>query len=259
MRAVLIDLDGVIYDSKSIINNAAKTIDWLNTQSIAYLFVTNTSSIPRQAIVEKLAKFQINVDPQKILTPLVVARDWLRQHQPGAIALFLPPASVTEFNEFQIIEDTDESGADAVLIGDYGESWNYQSLNRAFRLLKSSEKPVLVALGMSRYWHSLDGLTLDVGPYIKALEFASECQTVVMGKPSRSFFDCAVAMLAINPDEIVMIGDDIKSDIGAAQQAGLKTILVRTGKFSKEDLSGDVEPDWVVDSIADLPELWSSL
>ena len=259
MKAVLIDLDGVIYDSKSVFPHAADSIEWLNQNQIPYLFVTNTTSKSLQTIIEKLAGYGIETQAEQILTPLTVAQDWLRGECAEPIALFLTENSKLEFAEFEIYDRQIHSNLGAVLIGDYGELWSHETLNHAFRLLMLKPKPKLVALGMSRYWHAKNGLELDVGPYIKALQFASNCETIVMGKPSPSFFSTAVAHLNLAADQVMMIGDDLTSDINAAQNAGLKATLVKTGKFLPDDLNASQAADWVIDSIADLPQLWKSI
>jgi HAD superfamily hydrolase (TIGR01458 family) len=117
--------------------------------------------------------------------------------------------------------------------------------------------PVLIALGMTRYWRATDGLRLDAGAYVSALQYASGMEPIVLGKPAQAFFDAAVQRLAVSPDDVLMIGDDIRSDIDAAQQAGLHGLLVRTGKFRPVDLEGPIQPDAVIDSIAELPGWWS--
>jgi HAD superfamily hydrolase (TIGR01458 family) len=119
-------------------------------------------------------------------------------------------------------------------------------------------QPVLIALGMSRYAQGRDGLVLDVAPFIKALEHAADCEAVVMGKPANAFFDAAVRKLGTSAAEVVMIGDDIRGDVGGAQAAGLAGVLVRTGKFRPKDLEGEVRPDAVLDSVADLPQWWEN-
>jgi HAD superfamily hydrolase (TIGR01458 family) len=118
-------------------------------------------------------------------------------------------------------------------------------------------RPVLVALGMTRYWRAADGLRLDAGAFVRALEHASGATAVVMGKPDRGFYDRAVQMLGVPKSEVVMVGDDIRSDIDGAQQAGLAGVLVRTGKYTDADLRSGVEPQSVLDSVADLPDWWS--
>jgi phospholysine phosphohistidine inorganic pyrophosphate phosphatase len=99
---------------------------------------------------------------------------------------------------------------------------------------------------------------LDVAPFIKALEHAADCEAVVMGKPAGEFFYAAVRKLGTAPSDTVMIGDDIRGDVGGAQAAGLAGILVRTGKFRPRDLEGEIEPDAVLDSVADLPQWWET-
>ncbi|MGB5349277.1 MAG: HAD hydrolase-like protein, partial [Polyangiales bacterium] len=137
-------------------------------------------------------------------------------------------------------------------------AWNFTTLNRAFRLLMAEPRPVLIALGMSRYARGDTGLVLDVAPFIKALEHAADCDAVVLGKPAKGFFEAALRMLAASAAATVMVGDDVRSDVGGAQAAGLTGILVRTGKFRPADLDGAVRPDAVLDSIADLPRWWDN-
>jgi HAD superfamily hydrolase (TIGR01458 family) len=118
-------------------------------------------------------------------------------------------------------------------------------------------QPPLVALGLTRYWRAEDGLRLDAGAFVRALEYATGRAAVVLGKPDRAFYDAAVTDLGLDAHEVVMVGDDIRTDIEGAQRAGLAGVLVRTGKFTPADLDGDVTPDAVLDSIADLPRWWA--
>jgi len=110
---------------------------------------------------------------------------------------------------------------------------------------------------MTRYWKTSSGLQLDVGPMIKAFEYATGIDAIVTGKPAQAFFQAAVTLLG-KQENIVMIGDDIRGDIEAAQHAGLKAIQVRTGKFSESDLASGITPDVILDSVATLPEWWQS-
>jgi HAD superfamily hydrolase (TIGR01458 family) len=138
---------------------------------------------------------------------------------------------------------------DYVIIGDAGDAITYSNLNTAFRLLMAGAE--LIALEKDRYWMDRDGLSLSAGPFVSALEFATGTQAVVMGKPSRSFFELALMDMDLRPEEVAMIGDDIFTDIAGAQQAGIAGILVRTGKFRNDVLQNSgIRPDAVIDSIA---------
>ncbi len=258
MPALLIDLDGVLYETDQAIPGAVATIEWLRDKGIPHIFLTNTTSRSRAAIVEKLARMNIAVEESDILTPPVAAAEWLSTNAPGPAALFIAPATVEEFASLELATPGDTSVA-SVVVGDYGERWTFAELNRAFRLLMNEPRPALVALGMTRYWQAEDGLRLDTGPFVTALSHASGVEPVVLGKPARPFFETALARLGTVPGETLMIGDDIQGDVGGARAAGIRGALVRTGKFRDSDLEGDISPDIVLDSVADVPARWSEI
>jgi HAD superfamily hydrolase (TIGR01458 family) len=137
-----------------------------------------------------------------------------------------------------------------------GSAWDFRTLNRAFRLLHSNPAATLIALGMTRFWKDQDGVSLDAAPFVAALEHATGRKAVVFGKPAQAFFYGAAQRLDVPPGEILMMGDDVETDIAGAQHAGLKGALVRTGKFRPSDLDGLVRPWLVLDSIAALPAWW---
>lgn len=255
-RALLFDMDGVLYNSEEPIPRAADTVNWACGRGIPYLFVTNTSSRGRAALVEKLARFGIAATTDQIQNPGSAAAAWLKTQPPGNLALFLKPAARAEFGGLPCLPDDVEAGASYVVIGDLGESWDYPTLNRAFRLLHGNPQARLVALGMTRYWHRPDGLALDVAPFVVALEHATGRQAVVLGKPAAAFFQTAAQRLGVPPESVIMVGDDIHADIAGAQAAGLRAALVQTGKFRPLDLESGVKPDAVLRSVADLPNWW---
>ena len=256
---MLLDLDGVVYVGDQPVPGAAEAVAWLVREGIPHRFLTNTTSRPRQAVVAKLAGLGIPAGADQILTPAVAAVAWLRRHGITRPAVFVPEATAAEFAELDPLPDGVEHGAGAVVIGDLGEGWSFPTLNRALRLLMSDAAVPLVALGMTRYWRAEDGLRLDAGAFVRALEYAAGRTAVVVGKPDPAFYGTAVEALQVPAEQVVMIGDDIHTDVEGAQRAGLAGVLVRTGKFSAADLSGGVGPDAVLDSVADLPRRWADL
>ena len=254
MAAMLFDLDGVLYEGDRAISGAADAVSWFVQNDIPHLFLTNTTSRPRSALVAKLAAYGIQSRTEDFLTPPVAACQWLKENRLRRIALFVPAQTAEEFSGFDQCSDDDDR-PDAVIVGDLGEQWDFKTMNRIFRLLIDNPQATLIALGMTRYWRTASGqLQLDVGPMIKAFEYATGKPAVVTGKPAGEFFQAARQLLGI--DELVMIGDDIRGDIEAAQKAGIRAILVRTGKFSETDLEQGIQPDVVLDSVAELPGWW---
>lgn len=253
-QALLIDLDGVIYTGDGPIPGARETIAWLAEHHVPRLFVTNTTSKPRSAIVAKLAEMGIDVRASEILTPPVAAAAWLREHAAGPAALFVPPATREEFAGVAVAAAGEPAAA--VVVGDYGEHWTFAEMNRAFRLLMATPQPALVALGMTRYWQAPDGLRLDTAPFVAALAHAAGVEPVVLGKPAPAFFAAALEILGVPAKRTWMLGDDIRADVRGAQAAGLRAVLVKTGKFREQDLSLGIDPDAELDFIAELPDWW---
>ena len=256
MRAILFDMDGVLYNSEEPIPGAVETLAWLRERQVPHLFVTNTTSRGRDALTDKLARFGIPPSPEEIMSPCEAAADWLRSQEGGSVALFLRPAARAAFDGLECLADDAESGARYVVIGDLGSAWDFRTLNRAFRLLHANPDATLIALGMTRYWRAPDGISMDVAPFVAALENASGRNALVFGKPAPAFFHAAAARLGVPSGEILMVGDDIESDIAGAQSAGMQAALVKTGKFRTRDLHGPIKPYAVLDSVAELPDFW---
>jgi HAD superfamily hydrolase (TIGR01458 family) len=255
-NAILIDLDGVLYQGDQLVEGALDSLDWLKRHQIPYLYVTNTTSRSRAALLEKFIGLGFAAQLEELMTPIVAASQWLDAQQIHKIAAFVTPDASCDFSGVDIIPPEREEAVDAIVIGDLGDAWDYQLLNRAFRLLMQDPRPQLIALGMTRYWRSHDGLRLDVAPFIKALEHAASCEARVVGKPAAAFFAASLALLHCSAEQAFMIGDDIVGDIAAAQACGIRGIQVRTGKFREADLKGEIKPFAVLDSIADLPAWW---
>lgn len=256
VKALLFDLDGVLYQGEGVIEGAVETLAWVRAQAIPHLFLTNTSSRPRSQIVDKLARMGIDVSVDEILTPPVAAVVWLKTRVQGDVALFVPQATREEFATLPLLNEAAESGAAAVVVGDLGQGWDFATLNRAFRLLIDPASPQLIALGMTRYWSAPDGLRLDVAPFIAALECAAGSEAIVLGKPAAPFFQAALDRLGQAAADTIMVGDDVLGDVEGAQAAGIRGVLVRTGKFRPSDLERGIEPCAVLGSIADLPRWW---
>jgi HAD superfamily hydrolase (TIGR01458 family) len=251
--AILLDLDGVLYVEDEPIPGAAEAVAWLRALGVALRFVTNTTARPRDAILARLARLGIPVGGEELVTPSTLAVEYCR----GAghrRAMLLMHDDVKR--DLAGLEEVDRD-ADVVIVGDLGEDFAYPILNRAFRALVDGAG--LVALQKNRYWRTPDGLSLDVGPFVAALEFASGTDAVVVGKPAPAFFATVLAGVGVPAAAAVMIGDDVESDVGGAQRCGLAGILVRTGKYRADALAASgVLPFAIVDSITDVPALLES-
>ena len=252
VQGVVLDLDGTVCEGGTAIAGAADVIDALRSEGLKVCFATNTTRHPRTTLVEQLHRLGIDASADDVMTAPTAAVTWLRQHGVSSVALHLPEATTVEFQEFML----DAPSPEAVVVGDLGEGWTFERLNLAFRQLLAGAE--LVAIQRNRYWKTADGLRLDAGPFVAALEYASGKEAVTAGKPSVAFFDAAARSLDLPKSTLVMVGDDVVSDVGGAALAGLRGILVRTGKFRPDDLERGIKANAVIDSIADLPRALTS-
>jgi HAD superfamily hydrolase (TIGR01458 family) len=247
VRALLIDLDGVLYVEDEPIPGAREAVQELRAHGLSLRFVTNTTAYSRDRTLEKLDRLGFSVQDHELTTPAALAVAHCRDRGQQRVALIMNDEVKRDFS---VLEETDAQ-PQAVIIGDLGPAFAYDVLNRAFRHVMNGAE--LIALQKNRYWMRADGLSLDVGPFVAAIEFATGREAYVVGKPARAFFDQAVTAMNAAVGDAAMVGDDIESDIGGALRAGLRTILVRTGKY-REDRVRDsgIEPSVIVDSIADV-------
>jgi HAD superfamily hydrolase (TIGR01458 family) len=251
MRAVdalLVDLDGVLYVEERVVPGAVAAVEELRRSGLRLRFVTNTTSRPRRSIIDRLDRLGFAVPADAVVTPAALAVEHCRRRGHRTVALLMNEA-VKE--DFAALEEADH-GAEAVIVGDLGRGFTYDALNGAFRLVMDGAE--LVALQRNRYWLTPTGLSLDVGPFVAALEYATSCEAVVVGKPAPGFFGAVLAGLDVAPDAAAMVGDDIESDVGGALGAGLAGILVRTGKYREDAVRrSGIAPTLTLDSIADVP------
>lgn len=247
--AVLFDLDGTLYEGDRLLPGAAEAVLTLRNAGMPVRFLTNTTRTSRRVLVAKLLRLGLAVESAEVFTAPVAAASLLAARGIRRVKLLLPEAAHEDFAMFELSGDRPE----CVVAGDLGAAWDFAVLNSAFRALMTGAD--LLALQKNRYWKDRDGLSLDAGPFVAALEYASGKEAELVGKPGEEFFQAAIRSSGAAVHKSVMVGDDIRGDVKGAQNIGMKGVLVRTGKFREDDVErSGVLPDLVIDSVADLAE-----
>ncbi len=242
-QALLLDLSGVLYEGDHVIDGAAATVRRARDQGLALRFVTNTATQPAAAIEDKLRAIGIDVHDGELFTAPIAAIHYLRQHDLRPYCL-IHHALQSDFAA--LAQDT----PDCVVLGDARDDLSYANLNRAFRLCM--EGAPLIGIGMNRYFKDDEGLKLDAGAFIHAIEWAAGVEATIMGKPGAAFFQQVVHSTGFAPGQCLMVGDDVESDVIGAIDAGLQGCLVRTGKYRAGDTERLPAGARVIDSIGDL-------
>jgi len=246
---VLLDVDGVLYVGDAPIAGAHRALAELRELSAGVRLMTNTTSRSRRAVLEHLLAMGFDVSLEEVLTPAAMAERHCDECGYESVTVLVSEGLREDLAALE--SATPGAHTDAIILGDLGDGFTPAVLNGIFRAMMDGAE--LVALQHNRYWRRADGLSLDVGAYVAALEYASGREAVTVGKPARAFFLAAMADMGL--ERGVMVGDDVEADFGGAMAAGLPGVLVRTGKYRQDALKARVTPTAIVDSIADVPAL----
>jgi HAD superfamily hydrolase (TIGR01458 family) len=252
MAAILVDVEGVLHVSGEPIPGAQEAVADLRRQGHRLRFVTNNTTRARSTLAEELRGYGIELDDGELQTTAAAAARALAGKRVFALVM---AALVEDLEGIELVGE----GAEAVLLGgadeteETGRVFSYMNLARAFGELELGAE--LYSLHKNQWWQTSRGPLLDSGAFVAGLEYAAGVEATVLGKPSPKYFEAALAALDAEPELTWMVGDDLDADIAGAQHFGLKTVLVRTGKFRPDQLErSTVVPDAVISSIAYLPE-----
>ncbi len=250
IKGVLFDLDGVLYVGNSPVAGAIEAVNKIHNSALICRFITNTSTLSLQSLQKKINALGFDIPQEEIISAPQAALNFLKT-QTDPICRFLLADDVKK--DFAAFKQSDTE-AEYIVVGDIGNAWTYQMLNEVFACLMRGAK--LIAIHKNRFWQTEHGLQMDIGAFIHGLEYASNSQAMMIGKPSADFFNIALADMQLSAGQALMVGDDIDSDIGGAQQAGIKSALVRTGKYRQAYAEASaIKPDLLLDSVADLPNI----
>jgi HAD superfamily hydrolase (TIGR01458 family) len=251
MAGILLDVDGVLHVSGVPIPGAPEAVAQLRQNGHRLRFVTNNTTHSRHRLAEQIRGFGIELDDTELQTTAAAATHVLKGQRVLALTM---PDIVEDLEGIELVGE----GADAVLVGGADETYetnrvfSYMNLARAFAELQAGAE--LYCLHKNRWWQTARGPLLDSGAFVAGLEYAAEMEANVLGKPSAAYFKAALDALDSDAELTWMVGDDIETDIAGAAAAGLRTVLVRTGKFRPDVVEfARVQPDGIITSIAALP------
>jgi len=271
VRAVLLDLDGVIALAGKAIDGAPEALVDLGRRGIPFRIVTNTSLVSRSTLARWGERMGAPVPAERFQSALSASAAYTARTYPGESLYVLgSDDALTEFEGQRLLSNEEASAPDArvaaVVVGDSPEALTYDNVNRAFRLVRAGAE--LIGMHRNPWWLTPEGPTVDAGAYVVGLEFATGVTARIAGKPSRTCYGEGVLALrrevraaggpALRRDEIAMVGDDVRSDVRAAQRAGLRGVFVLSGKHGPADVEaaarerGGRRPDAIAASLAEV-------
>lgn len=252
LSLLMFDLDGTLYVGNELISGAIEAIAQCREHGLQLRFLTNTTTKSQSQLVAQLRSMGITLNDHELISaPVATALELaVLQNQQGRSLRIWPLIAETikaDFADFI----WDENNPDYVVLGDIGDAWDLTLINRLFNVMHNGAE--LIALHKNRFWQTSDGLKADIGFFVAGLEYVCSKTAKVMGKPSRDFFQRVLDSAGVTAANTMMVGDDIDSDVGGAQQLGIRGCLVKTGKFRQSYFEqSNVKPDVVLESVKDL-------
>ncbi|CAI2353940.1 unnamed protein product [Caenorhabditis sp. 36 PRJEB53466] len=269
VNGFLLDITGVLYNSiyKSdgvAIPMSAEAVNFLY-QNSKVKFLSNAKGNSNRNVARRLQRLGINVREEDVITPAPVVAQYCRENE-------LRPHLFVRDDVLEYFDGIDTTSPNCVVMGEVEEGFSFERINRAFRVLIDMPKPLLITMGTgnncflsliqptkfplsSKFFQRVDGPCIDVGAFAAALKFSTNCEVLNIGKPSRFYFEQGMNALGLKPEEIVMVGDDLMSDVGGAQACGMRGIQVRTGKWRPDFENMPVKPDLTTDCLYDAVKL----
>lgn len=250
IKGLLIDLEGVLYIGDRIIDGTPETLHYLRSKKVVCRFFTNTTTKSVETLHRKIVNMGFDIEKNEIISAPHAAVLYLRKIADPTCYLLLSDDAKRDFTEFQLAETNPQY----IVVGDIGNAWDYDLVNKLFQMIMHGAK--LIALHKGRFWKTEDGLRVDIGVFIDGLEYATGKQAVIMGKPSKSFFDLALQDMHLSVKDVAIIGDDIDSDVGGGMSCGLEGILVKTGKYREDYVAeSNIKPDMILESLNELKRI----
>lgn len=254
LRALLVDLDGVLWVGNRTLPGVAHFFELLRTLGLRYLLVSNNATRRSEYTVARLRGMDIFVEPEHVLTAADAAPRWLRANRPDLRRVYI----VGETALFDALREAGyeivDHDAEAVVVG-LDRQLTYQRLEDATLQIRAGAE--FIATNADKTLPTERGLTPGSGSIVAAVVAATDVQPVVIGKPARPLFDLALSITGTAPGETAMLGDRLDTDIDGAAAAGLQTILILTGVSTRAQAERNkVKPDYI---FADLDALSDAL
>lgn len=246
----LIDLDGVIYRGEELLPGAQAFVQWLNSTHKKYLFLTNNSFASEVQVIEKLGRLGIDTDSNHVMGAGQAAVQNLARRFPRGTVYVVgeqPLAAMVSAHNLQVA-NADTPSIDAVLVG-LDRSFDYEKLTIATTAVRRGA--AFIAINRDPLLPIKNGLVPGCGAMVAAIEAASSIHPEVVGKPQPTLLQEAMRKLNSEPQETVMVGDGLDTDIAGGLAANVHTLFVLSGKDSPADLvKSPFKPELIYDNLA---------
>ncbi|GAB7388816.1 TIGR01457 family HAD-type hydrolase [Bacillaceae bacterium] len=247
-EAYLLDLDGTMYRGTERIAEAAPFVAWLRQKGIPFLFLTNNSTLPPRKVADKLKSFGIEAHAEEIFTTGLAAAHYLQAQGNGVTVYAIGEEGLHEALRQAGCTMTEED-PEFVVVG-LDRKITYEKLATACLAIRKGAK--FLSTNGDIVLPTERGLLPGNGSLTKAIETATGVTPLFLGKPERLFVELALQKLQTSADRVLLVGDNLHTDILAGANSGVDTLLVFTGVTTKEELAhSPIRPTYACDTLLD--------
>ena len=257
-KGFIFDLDGTIYRGDQLIPGAERVVRRLRANRRKVVFLSNKPLQTREDYASKLTQLGIPTQPDEVINSTFVMVNYLKRIAPQARLFAVGEAPFVEELKRAGFHITDEPKEIEYVVVAFDRTFDYQKLNIAFQAIKLGAH--FVATNPDRTCPVEEGEIPDCAGMIAAIEAVTEKKVeVIVGKPSPIMIQAALEVMGLMPEDCILIGDRVETDIKMGKDSGMATGIVLTGVTDettlKEYKHTSIQPDFVFQSIADVENL----
>lgn len=255
IRAVISDMDGVLWRGDTALPGLHAFFDWLHERDLAYTLATNNASQSSHHYVAKLARLGIRTTAEHILNSADATADYLLQHAPrGARLYVIGGPGLREALSQRGFQLSDGDEADYVVVG-WDRTLTWERMARATLLIRRGA--TFIGTNGDRAFPLEEGLVPGAGAQLAMLEAATDVRPLVIGKPSPMLYEQAMARMGVAPEHTLVIGDRLDTDILGGQRLGLLTAAMLSGISTLADIHrSPIHPDLIFEHLEALVQAW---
>ena len=248
----LFDLDGTIYLGEKLIPGAGETIKRLKSLSKKIVYLSNKPLQTRGDYAAKLTRLGIPTRPEEVINSSLVMALWLSREAPGATIYVIGETPLIEEMVRAGFRISEKAGEIQYVIASFDRTFDYRKLNIALQAIRKGAR--FVATNPDRTCPVEGGEIPDCAAMIGAVEGTTGKKVeAVVGKPSDIMIRVTVEYMGLRPQDCILVGDRLETDMVMGKKAGMAAAVVLTGVTTRESLKkSDIQPDYVWESVAEI-------
>jgi 4-nitrophenyl phosphatase len=260
LRGAIVDLDGTVYRGGDLLDGAPVGIDVLRHAGLDVLFFSNNPTKGGDAYLDRLAELGIDVDGMAACSAGVVTTEYLLEHHADDEVLLIGSDGLRDQLRAAGLALTTEPGRSDVVVASWTPAFDYEHMRTALAAI--DDGTTFLGTDPDRTFPMANGEVVPGSGAIAGAVAAAVGREpdAMLGKPSEAALELAVERLGIPPDECLVVGDRLDTDLAMGDRAGMTTVLVLTGVTDRADLvDSNLRPDYVVESLGEVGSVLSDV